>query len=71
MSLLYELIIRVFTFLLIFLPVSYGEALETSSYDKGFLAEQWSDVHDVVFGIIVIVVVLLIMAFMRTPDDTI
>jgi hypothetical protein len=70
MSLLYKkLISRIFTFFVIFSPVSYGEEAGITNYDKGILATEWSSFHDVAFAVIVIFVVLIIIVFMKTPDD--
>lgn len=70
MSLLYKnLIARIFAFFIIFLPNSYGEEAELTNYDKGILATEWSSFHDVAFAVVVIFVILLIIVFMRTPDD--
>ena len=70
MSLLYKrLILRVFTFFVVLSSVSYGEDIEVISSDKGILATEWSSFHDIAFAVIVIFVVLIIMVFMKTPDD--
>jgi hypothetical protein len=70
MSRLYKKIILLPLLFFIMLSVSYGEEIESISYNnKGILATEWSSFHDVVFAIVVIFVVLLIIVFMRTPDD--
>lgn len=70
MSLLYKSIISsAFIFFIVFSPVSYGEEAELTNYDKSILATEWSSFHDVAFAVVVIFVVLLIIVFMRTPDD--
>ncbi len=70
MSLLYKKIItKTLALFIIFSPDSYGKEAELTNYDKGILATEWSSVHDIAFAVVVIFVILLIIVFMKTPDD--